>query len=762
MEPSLAADPLVGHLLDGRYRVGAKIARGGMATVYEATDLRLDRRVAVKVMPDQLTESDDFGQRFVREARAAARLTHPNVVAVYDQGDDHGTVFLVMEFVSGRLTLRNAIRDHAPIPPRRALALFEEILKAIAAAHESGIIHRDVKPENVLIDPRGQVKVADFGLARAITSATTATATGGVLMGTVSYISPEQVTEGHADARSDVYALGVVLYEMLTGEKPHRGDSPIQVAYRHVHHDVPLPSTRVDGIPPYLDAFVSRATSRHRDLRPADGHVMLRQLRRVRHALEQGVVDDEELTADLTPTVTAVIPRQTVDQRNEELELLAGDEREHRVPAHLAPAHDPHDDRSDSDDTDASAPDDDRGNAAPTADDRDSTATPETRRDDDVFDYSAYDDFAPTPPAPGHGYGVGRSAADSGNSQHGRHSNDDADRVDRTAVFPTIDEDDDRQGRVVAQSHRRQDAWQASAVPPSKRRKAGYIAFLLVILLAAGAAAAGWYYGVARYRDTPNVLDLNQSDAVDEMASVGLELTISGTAYSESVPSGFVISTDPGPGERVLDDGAVEALVSKGPERHDVPPLRGLSESAAIAAITDSSLTVGRTRRVWSETVTKGDVVGFGPDAGTPLRRDDEVRLVISRGPKPIKVVDFTGQPADTAESELEEVGFAVEVRERYHDTVPDDVVIRQQPDRGTGFTDDEVVLVVSLGPELISVPNVDTAGIDSAEQTLREAGFDVRVVKHNPYFGLGFVVEQSPAGDSLAPRGSIIEITVV
>ena len=303
MEKSAIADPLVGRLLDGRYRVEAKIARGGMATVYVATDLRLDRRIALKVMPHALADDNEFAQRFVREARAAARLTHPNVVAVYDQGEDDGMLFLAMEYVDGQHTLRDVIRDEAPLAPTRALAILEEILRALSAAHESGIIHRDIKPENVLISPRGQVKVADFGLARAISSTTNATATGGVLMGTVSYLPPELVLDGSADARSDVYSIGILLFELLTGVKPHIADSPIQVAYKHVHEDVPAPSGLVPGIPPYLDAFVARATARQRDLRPADAHVMLQQLRRVRHAIEHGVVDDAELTEDLTPTV---------------------------------------------------------------------------------------------------------------------------------------------------------------------------------------------------------------------------------------------------------------------------------------------------------------------------------------------------------------------------------------------------------------------------------------------------------------------------
>src|SRR4051794_37397792 len=257
-----------------------------MATVYEATDLRLDRQVALKVMPQALADDETFSHRFVREARSAARLTHPNVVAVYDQGEDAGVLFLAMEYVPGRHTLRDVIRDEAPLPPKRALSLLEEILKAIAAAHAAGLVHRDIKPENVLITPQGQVKVADFGLARAISSATTATATGGVLMGTVSYLPPELVTDGTADARADVYALGVLTFELLTGAKPHTGESPIQVAYKHVHDDVPAPSTLVGGIAPYIAAFVARATSRERDLRPADAHVMLQQLRRVRAALD--------------------------------------------------------------------------------------------------------------------------------------------------------------------------------------------------------------------------------------------------------------------------------------------------------------------------------------------------------------------------------------------------------------------------------------------------------------------------------------------
>ncbi len=670
-----------------------------MATVYEATDLRLDRLVAIKVMPHALADNEEFSQRFVREARAAARLTHPNVVAVYDQGDDEGTVFLAMEYVAGRLTLRDVIRDEAPLQPGKALTLLEEILKAISAAHESGIIHRDVKPENVLIDPRGRVKVADFGLARAISSATTATATGGVLMGTVSYLAPELVTEGRSDARSDVYALGVLLYELLTGVKPHQGDSPIQVAYAHVHDDVPPPSLLVEGVPPYLDAFVARATSRARDLRPADAHVMLQQLRRVRHALDHGVLDDQELTDDLTPTVAVFASPDGV------FDSVAIESSE---PNSVSP--DP----------------------------------------DEVFDFAAYDDF-------------GQPTTDPGIVGRPDFVRADSERTQVVAAGRRTDGEHDTLEAPVDAGEGGAPAALATRQPPRRprRKKGGWIAFFVVLVLAAGAALAGWYYGVGRYQDTPNVIRLTQDAARDSLADEGLEFKVSGAAFSESVPEGRVVSTDPDPGDNVLGGGVVEAVVSKGPERHDVPDLKGMSESEAIEAITDNALTVG-TDRSWSESVPEGDVISFSPKAGTELKRDDVVQLVVSKGPRPIKISDYVGDPADQAESELKQAGFKVRRVEKYHDDIAEGEVMRQRPGQGTGYAGDRITLVVSLGPHLVEVPNVDSFGVEEAQDALAEAGFEVEVTQYEPYFGLGFVVGQSPDAGSMAPFGSTLEITIV
>ena len=270
---TIVSDPVVGHVLDGRYRIVSRLARGGMGTVYVALDLRLDRTVAVKVMHAGLASDHDLVRRFIGEAKSAAGLSHPNVVGVYDQGQDSGHVFLAMEYVPGR-TLRDLLRERGRLDPNEALAIMEPVLAALGAAHRADLIHRDVKPENVLLADDGRVKVADFGLARAIASSNH-TKTSGLLIGTVAYLSPEQVQHGSADPRSDVYAAGVMLFELLTGRQPFGGETPLAVAYKHVNEAVPAPSSLVPQLPAELDDLVARATEREPAHRPADANELL-------------------------------------------------------------------------------------------------------------------------------------------------------------------------------------------------------------------------------------------------------------------------------------------------------------------------------------------------------------------------------------------------------------------------------------------------------------------------------------------------------
>ena len=645
-----SSDQLTGRLLDGRYRIGPRIARGGMASVYEATDTRLDRTVAVKVMHPGLGDDDEFAARFVREARAAARLSHPNVVAVYDQGDEHGTVYLAMELIDG-ITLRDVIRKEAPMPPARALALLEPVLSALAAAHRAGLIHRDVKPENVLIANDGRVKVADFGLARAVSADTQHTATGGVLIGTVSYLAPELVVDGRADARADVYAAGVVLFELLTGTKPHEGESPIQVAYKHVHEDVPAPSAYEPGIPAYVDALVARATARDRGLRPADAGVLLHQVHRVTHALAEGVAEDPELTADLTPL------------------LMSQHLREDTAP-------DPFDSRE---------------MAALLAPSEAVERTTRLRT-------------SPPPPEP-----------------------------------PTRDEG------------------------PGRRRR-GLLAMILAVLLVAGLAVGSWWFFDGRYTSTPGVLGMTKAAAARELHDAGLTAEYGDPAYSETVPAGHVVSTDPAPGDQVVDGGTVTVTLSQGKERYDVPRLKGMTEDEAQDALSRTHLAYGTTRDRWSDDVPEGQVITSTPKAGTTLRPDAAVDLVVSKGPKPITLEEWVGKDADDALAWLKGKGLTGKVvSEEFSDTVPDGAVISMNPPSGsTVHRGDSVQLVVSKGPELVDVPSVRGQGIEAARQTLERLGFHVETRESSGSLGLGFVWSQDPEGGSRAPKGSTITLTLI
>ena len=657
-------DPIEGRLLDGRYRIGPRIARGGMASVHEARDLRLDRTVAVKIMHPGLGDDDDFAQRFVREARAAARLSHPNVVGVFDQGDDDGSVYLVMELVTGH-TLRDTIRKEAPMAPARALAVLEPVLSALAHAHRSGLVHRDIKPENVLIADDGRVKVADFGLAKAVSADTQHTATGGVLIGTVSYLAPELVVDGRSDARADVYAAGVVLHELLTGQKPHEGESPIQVAYKHVHEDVPPPSRLVPGLPDYVDALVARATARDRDQRPADAGVLLHQVHRVSQALATGVANDAELAEELRPRPVPAAPEDTSPDPFDTGELATL-----MTPAQAAAVAD--------------------GVHEPTA----------TIRREELAE----------PPVP------------------------------KRPVDESVE------------------------ARPAKRSRRGPLLLLLALLLAVGLGVGAYWFGWARWTHTPSVLGLKEAAATERLEAAGLEASVGTPAYSETVPKGEVLSTDPAAGDRVLDGGAVTLVLSLGKERYEVPKLRGLTEDEAQDAIAERNLEFGEAVGRWSDDVPEGTVLGSDPKRGTSLKPGSIVDVFVSQGPKPVDVRDWTGEDADRAATWFSKRGIEVTYGdEQYSDTVPEGAVVSQSPASGTLYRGQSVQLVVSRGPELVEVPGgLVASGVDAATQQLEALGFVVEVENSSQYIGLGYVFRTDPRSGSMVPRGSTVTLYLI
>jgi serine/threonine-protein kinase len=440
----------------------------------------------------------------------------------------------------------------------------------------------------------------------------------------------------------------------------------------------------VDGVPAYLDAFVARATARRRDLRPADAHVMLQQLRRVRHAYDSGISADDELTEDLTPTL-AIPP----------------DGDEHRA------------------------------------------LRPQPDAGDEVFDIAAYDDFAERTLVVGHDT-LENPLQDGPLPLAG------------SAAAPPV-----AAPRAPLAVPREEQRHPIDPGKPRRRRRA-WIATILVLLLTAAAGLGGWWFGVARFQSTPDVVRMSQGDARSTLQDAGLAMEISQTSFSETVPQGYVISTEPGPGDRVLDDGTVEAIVSKGPERYDVPDLTGMSESEAITALGERNLDAVVTRRVWSEQHAEGQVMSFAPRPGTELKRGDPVTMVVSKGPEPIRVPDYEGKDAATATEELSALGLTVRPTEAYDDDVPAGIVIRQSPDHGVRYQDDVVRLVVSRGPHLVEVPRVISYGEEAAREALADAGFEVDFQEYEPNLGFHIVADQSPGAGEMAPFGSTIVVYLI
>ncbi|GAA1117778.1 Stk1 family PASTA domain-containing Ser/Thr kinase [Kribbella jejuensis] len=610
------SDRLVGRVLDGRYRVGARVAKGGMATVYQAHDLRLDRTVALKVMHDGLGDDAQFTRRFVAEARAAARLSNPNVVAVFDQGDDDGTLFLAMEYIPGR-TLRDVIREEAPLSPARALDLLTPVLSALSAAHDAGIVHRDIKPENVLISDKGAVKVADFGLARAV-SASGNTATQGLLMGTVSYLAPELVTDGSADARSDVYSAGIVLYEMLTGNKPHSGDTPIQVAYAHVHNDVPPPSLEQPDIPPYVDALVQRATARDRDLRPTDARVFSRQVHRVRSALDEGLPDDPELTGDLTVPIQQIRQDSEYDDGYMRGEVVVETQPPVRHDTIIVPV-----DRG-------------RPTGAPAA--KAPVMTPQRRSRGPIALiailalalgigtaawYYGIHRYTSTPSL----VGMAPAAAEAAAAKSGL----------RTSLDNQDYSEDVAQGLVM----------RTDPAAGDRIRKNGDIGLTVS-------------KGPERYR-VPQLVGLQLDAAQQALSPIKLITGQIVEQYSETVPQGRVIAISPKFNTVVKPGTAVNFAVSKGKRPINVPDLTGKPYRDARETLRNLGFTVTRSTQ-YDDKVPEGNVISQTPNSGT-LFAKDKVALVVSLGPPLVDVPNVKRKTTSEAQQILTAAGFKVSVQ---------------------------------------------------------------------------------------------------
>jgi beta-lactam-binding protein with PASTA domain len=702
MDTTLARPP-VGRVLDGRYRVESLIATGGMATVYLGTDTRLDRTVALKIMHAELANDEDFVRRFVGEARTVARLSHPNVVGVYDQGADGRMLYLAMEYVPGR-TLRDLLNECGRLSPRNALDIMDGMLSGLAAAHAAGLAHRDVKPENVLLTAGHSVKVADFGLARTLAGASH-TKTG-MLIGTAAYLAPEQVSQGTADARTDVYAAGIMLFEMLTGTQPHTADTPLAVAYKHVNEVVPAPSRVVPGITPALDDLVIRATSRDPRLRPADAGQFLRGVTEVRHSIAQSAPAPPAVPGTVLPSTTPpgpglgpapggypeaaplAVPRPAV------LDYQPG-----VWPADLPPAR---------------------------------------QQASDLIPGLAEPPVPPYPPSgsPGAVTPASQRAGDDSFYQPANH----------TLVVAPGTTDFGRGRRRAGGPHE----------PGLQRwlfsRRLIYV--LAGVLAALVIGLVVWWQTAGRYVTVPSVRGLAAATARLEVRNEGLTAKMGAPQFSNQLAKGKVISTSPAIGSRVSKGGTVTLIVSAGPHLISVPQVTGSGLADAEAALRHAGLVPGKVVNQASTTIAAGIVISTTPAAGVSWPQSRPVSLVVSSGQP---VPNFVGQQKAVAEQWTAANSVSLNEVADQKSTQPAGTVIQQSVAPGSSFTPGQVITITfSNGPQMADVPNVDGQPVTEAEQALNQAGFQVKVVMVGP---LNKVFHYSPTGQ--APAGSTITLYV-
>jgi serine/threonine-protein kinase len=629
---------LTGELIDNRYLLQRQIASGGMATIYAGLDTRLDRPVAVKIMHAHLANDEAFVSRFIKEAKATAALSHPNIVSIQDQGWNEGgppAVFLVMELVEGS-TLRDYLNEKGSLTVEQTFQLITPVLSALSAAHRIGIIHRDIKPENILISKDGRIKVADFGLARNITMGQTMTAESSVVLGSVSYLSPEQVQRGVADARSDIYAVGIVLFEMLTGSKPYSGETPIQIAYRHVNDRIPNIQTIKSEIPASIAELVYEATAPNPDQRPKNAEELLNKLREV-----QAQIDPKRrqmsLELDLPPIVNKKSKRGKVSVTS----ALGGIKEKTSQLISTKPIN---------------------------------ISKPE-----------------------------------------------DSIRTKKRKVSRRV-----RRNRIIA-------------------------LFLLIALI------FGSYQILnAGKISVPSLVGMSQGEAKNDLKNLGLNIQVVEEVFSEDVAKGKIIATKPGGGGKISPAGTVGLIVSKGQERIIVPTLNGLTPDVASGKISDLGLSVGQINESFDMKVAAGFVIGTDPKDGSEVRRKSIVNLIVSKGVEQLALPSYVGKGGEQALSELNDLGFDVNVKYSFSDSIFKGQVITQRPERSDLVSKgSKIELEISKGSEFVFVPNVLGKNKNDASIDLENLGLKVSAK------GSGKVNNISPSIGSKVKQGTVITITL-
>jgi eukaryotic-like serine/threonine-protein kinase len=610
-------DTLIGTLFDGRYRVIRRLGSGGMANVYLAEDEELGRRVAIKVLDDKHANDEQFIERFRREAKNAASLSHPNIVSIYDRGEAEGTYYIAMEYIEGR-TLKDLIVARGPLPVERAVSYARQILGAVRFAHRKGIVHRDIKPHNVLVDTDGRLKVTDFGIARAGTSQMTE---AGSIIGTAQYLSPEQARGAPVDQRSDLYSVGVVLNEMLTGSVPFTGDTPVEIAMKHISAVPKPPSTERPDVPDDLDLVVLRSLAKDPRERFQSAEEMDAELGRVAAGL--AVTD---ATAD---AATAVLAGSGVSD------------------------------------------------AAPTAVVKRAAPPPYAPRGG----YS-YEEAAPPPRRSIWPWllaaGLVIAALVAGVYAYQRIQ--DELNANKPVPVPFVEGqeealaynnilDRDLEPKVVREFNDTTEEGKVFDQDPEsgERIERGNI---VTIHVSQG----------KRKVDVPSVAGLNVAEAVARLKDAGLEPNPV-PVFSDK-PEGTVIAQDPGEGKRVVEGTSIRINVSQGARPIAVPDVVGRSFESAKSALEGEGFVVKRTDQ--NSNIDPNTVIETKPPSGTELQRGATVTVIVSKGPQDVAVPNVEGFAEEDARQELEDAGFTVSVSdEPTDDPANDGFVLAQDPPGG-------------------------------------------------------------------------------
>ena len=680
-----------GTILGDRYEILEKIGTGGMAEVFKGKDHKLNRYVAVKVLKEEFRDNDGFVKKFKEEAQAAAGLAHPNIVNVYDVGDENGIYYIVMELVEG-ITLKNYIERKGRLTIKEATSIAIQVSAGLEVAHNNHIVHRDIKPQNIIISREGKVKVTDFGIAKATTSQTTTSSA----MGSVHYASPEQARGGYVDHRSDIYSLGIVMYEMVTGRVPFDGETAVTVAVKHLQEQMVPPSKYCPEIPYSLEQIIKKCTEKSPDRRYQDiGDLMA--------DLKQSLVDPD---GDFVQMVD-------LDEQAKTVIMTKGTTSKVKESRRVNLSKDEDEDEDDEEEDEDSEDDEDDEELSPTVERAMTIAGVVLAVIIVIIMLLLFSKVL----------GIGKkSNTDTSDSQQTEQSADEED-----------DSSSASQGNTV----------KMPSLLGKTYAEARTVLEELGLKIERGESEKSNQYSagqiIAQSEESGNSVKVGTTVTVT-LAAAGSTASSDGTSSTGSTTSGTTTTT-------------TNSKVT-------VPPVVGKDENAAKSAITAAGLTVGTVSEASSDTVESGLVISQSPSANSETESNGKVNIVLSSGPNKKKVTDVIGHESSRAQSELAGDGFKVEVKETYSDDMRAGLVVSTSPDRGTyvqpGST---VTITVSKGREQVTIPSVSVGmTYEEAVEALNDAGFKGTVKEATEYsasVGSGFVTRYSPS-KTVDPDGTV------